>query len=95
MQTVLSPSTVERGGTEVHEEATPSRLTTTLYDLIAAIQEVVGAEDDALVVTTVGHLLQSGRLTWRGQSRAPLYLLGRVAMGARQCVSPQAGAAWS
>jgi hypothetical protein len=68
MQTVPSPSKVERGGTEVHEEATPSRLTTTLYDLITAIQEVVGAEDAALAVATVGHLLQSGRFTWRGKA---------------------------
>jgi hypothetical protein len=40
-----------------------ARLTTTLYALIATLQEVVGPEDDALVVATVVHLLQSGRLT--------------------------------
>jgi len=49
-------------------EATPSRLTTTLYDLIAALQEVGGA-DDALVVATVVHLLRSGRLAWSGPAR--------------------------
>ena len=42
------------------------RLTTTLYELLAAIQNVVGPEEDALVVATVRHLLQSGRLTWLG-----------------------------
>jgi hypothetical protein len=77
MQTVLIPSKVKRGGTAVHEEATPSRLTTTLYDLITAIQDVVGADDDALVVATLVHLLRCGRLTWRGQARAPRHPLRR------------------
>jgi hypothetical protein len=47
----------------------PSRLTTTLYDLITAIQAVVDPDDDALVVATVVHLLRSGRLTWHGKAR--------------------------
>ena len=46
--------------------ARSARLTTTLYELLTAIQEVVGPEEDALVVATVRHLLQSGRLTWIG-----------------------------
>ena len=41
----------------------PSRLPLTLSDLIATIQDVVGPENDGLVVTTVRHLLRSGRLT--------------------------------
>jgi hypothetical protein len=41
----------------------PSRLPITLADLITAIQDVVGPEDDGLVVATVRHLLRSGRLT--------------------------------
>ena len=49
--------------------ARPSRLTTTLYELLAAIQDVVGPEEDPLVVATVQHLLQSGRLTWRVEAR--------------------------
>jgi len=44
----------------------PSRRPITLYDLIAAIQEVVGPEDDGLVVATVRNLLQSGQLNGRG-----------------------------
>ena len=36
---------------------------TTLYELIVAIQDLVGPQDDALVVATVVHLLQSQRLT--------------------------------
>jgi hypothetical protein len=52
--------------------ARPPRLTTTLYELLAALQEVVGTEEDALVVATVRHLLQSGRLTWCGEARGHL-----------------------
>lgn len=43
-----------------------SRLSITLADLITAIQDVVGPEDDGLVVATVRHLLRSGRLSGRG-----------------------------
>jgi hypothetical protein len=46
--------------------ARPSRLPTTLADLITAIQDVVGPKDDRLVVATVRHLLRAGRLTGRG-----------------------------
>jgi hypothetical protein len=52
--------------------ARPPRLTTTLYDLLAALHEVVGPEEDALVVATVQHLLQSGRLTWCGDAQRHL-----------------------
>ena len=64
MQTVLIPSKAQRGGTAVREEAKPSRLTTTLYDLITAIQDVVDADDDALVVALVVHLLRCRRPIW-------------------------------
>jgi hypothetical protein len=49
---------------------TPSDCTT-LYDLITAIQEVVGV-DDRLVVATVVQLLRSGRLTFPRKARAYL-----------------------
>ena len=45
------------------EEDTSVSMVTTLYDLIAAIQDVVGA-DDTLVVATVRHILGSGRAEW-------------------------------
>lgn len=38
------------------------RVTTTLYDVIAALQTVVAPEDDALVVTIAAAWLRSGRL---------------------------------
>jgi hypothetical protein len=46
----------------------PPRLTTTLYELLAALQDVVGPKEDELVMATVRYLLQSGRLTWRGEA---------------------------
>ena len=52
--------------------ARPPRLATTLYELLAAIQDVVGPDEDALIVATVRHLLQSGRLTWLGEARERL-----------------------
>jgi hypothetical protein len=55
--------------------ARPSRLSITLADLITAIQDVVGPEDDRLVVATVRHLMGAGRLT-------------RRSTGTRQCSPP-------
>jgi hypothetical protein len=39
---------------------------TTLYDLIAAINAEVDAEEDNLVIACVVHLLNTQRLTYRG-----------------------------
>src|SRR5262249_742164 len=44
-------------------------ITTTLYELIAALQNVVDPDADALVVATVMHLLHSGQLTFVGKTR--------------------------
>ena len=46
------------------EDAIPATITTTLYDLIAALQDVVQPGEDALVVPTMVHLLRTGRITW-------------------------------
>jgi hypothetical protein len=43
--------------------ARPLRRPITLYDLIATIQDVVGPEDDGLVVATVRYFPGTGRLT--------------------------------
>jgi hypothetical protein len=61
----------------------PSHRPLTLYDLITAIQDVVGPEEDGLVVATVWHLLATGRLTAFGAKR--------VAQRAR-CPAPHASA---
>ena len=45
-------------------------ITTTLYDLIAALQDVVQPGEDALVVATMAHLLRTGRMTWLSGSEA-------------------------
>jgi hypothetical protein len=66
MATVMARRAVTSVGSGRPEASRPSRLSLTLYDLIAAIQDVVGPEDDGLVVATVSHLLGAGRLTGRG-----------------------------
>jgi hypothetical protein len=63
-------TTMSRGRPEAEK---PSRAPITLSDLITAIQDVVGPEDDALVMATVRHLLRAGRPTGRraGTCRDP------------------------
>ena len=41
----------------------PARLTTTLYDVIAALQSVVEPDEDGLVVAVVEHWLRTRRIT--------------------------------
>jgi hypothetical protein len=43
-------------------EAASTRVTTTLYDVLAALQTVVEPEDDDVVVAIVAAWLRSGRL---------------------------------
>jgi hypothetical protein len=43
-------------------DETPTRVTTTLYDVIATLQSVVAPEEDDLVVALVADWLRSGRL---------------------------------
>jgi hypothetical protein len=67
MHTVIDP--FDAGGVETFdmssgEEAAPATITTTLYDLLAALQEVVDPGEDALVVAIVVSMLRAGRLTW-------------------------------
>jgi hypothetical protein len=66
MGTVVARKAVTSVGRGRPVAARPSSLRLTLADLITAIQDVVGPEDDGLVVATVRHLLHSGRLTRRG-----------------------------
>jgi hypothetical protein len=65
MRTVIGPreeggvATVETSG---GEDTAPAAITTTLYDLIAALQEVVEPGEDGLVVATVVSMLRAGRI---------------------------------
>ena len=52
----------------VAEAKAPASITTTLYDLIAAIQTMVRPEHDDLVVATIVHLLRTGQITCRGET---------------------------
>jgi hypothetical protein len=72
--TVMDRGAVTTMGKGRPGAARPSHLPITLADLITAIQDVVGPEDDELVVATVQHLLWSGQLTGirMGTRRCPL-----------------------
>jgi hypothetical protein len=67
MVTMMAPGEVATVATSLRWEAMPVRLTTTLYDLITALQDEVGTNNDALVVGTMVRLLRSGRLTVSGR----------------------------
>ena len=65
MRTVIGPyeeGSVATVATSGGEDTTPATITTTLYDLIAALQEFVEPGEDALVVATVVSMLRAGRI---------------------------------
>jgi hypothetical protein len=70
MQTVKASGEVATASPRGKGKATALPLTTTLYELMAALQAVAALDDDALVVASVVHLLRSGRLTWLGTDGA-------------------------
>ena len=45
-------------------QTAPATITTTLYDLVAAMHTVTSPDEDDLVIATVMHWLHSGRITW-------------------------------
>lgn len=47
----------------------PTRITTTLYDLVDALSAEVPPEDDALVTAAVVHLINSGRACFVGSRK--------------------------
>ena len=49
--------------------STPSSITTTLYDLIEAINTEVGPDEDHLVTAAVMHLINSGRARFVGSRK--------------------------
>ena len=72
MSAVMEPGEVTKVGTGMQGEAIPSLLTTTLYDVIAAIQDRLSQDNSALVVATVADRLRCERLTWLGKTIEPL-----------------------
>ena len=69
---VMEPNEVTKVGTGIQGEVILSRLTITLYDVSAAIQDVLSPDESALVVATVVDCLQCGWLTWLGKTIEPL-----------------------
>jgi hypothetical protein len=68
MATIMD-SCEEKAGSTVEAKvlesaARPASVSTTLYDLIAALQDVTGPGDDARVVAAVVHLLSAGYITF-------------------------------
>ena len=55
MFTVMEPDEVTTVAASLRGEAMPARLTTTLDDLLAALQDEVDPNNDALVVGTMVH----------------------------------------
>lgn len=49
---------------EIVEETGLSCVSTTLYDLIAAMHDIVESNDDAVVVATIDHMLCAGRIAF-------------------------------
>jgi hypothetical protein len=62
----MAMNTVEEYVPAIEEKRTTVK--TTLYDLIAAMQETVEPSEDALVVGTVVHLLRTGRIRFLGDT---------------------------
>jgi hypothetical protein len=56
-----TPQTVPLGS---HTDEAPPRVPTTLYEVIAALQDVVEPDEDHLIGAIVVDWLRSGRLRW-------------------------------
>lgn len=55
--------------TETQAPAQPARIITTLYDLIAALNEEVGVGEEDVVTAAVVHLCDTGRLRFLDDRR--------------------------
>ena len=63
MNAVVTPQQEQVVGAGQTAAEAPARLTTTLYDVIAALQSVVEPDEDGLVVAVVGHWIRSRHIT--------------------------------
>jgi hypothetical protein len=64
MQTVAGSIVGQVVAKEIVEATGLSCVTTTLYDLIAAMHDIVESNDDTVVVATVDHMLRAGRIAF-------------------------------
>lgn len=64
MQTVVESLVEQIVAKEIGEETGLSCVTTTLYDLIAAMHDIVGSNDGTVVVATIDHMLRAGRIAF-------------------------------
>jgi hypothetical protein len=64
MQTVVESLVGQAVTKEIVEETGLSCVTTTLYDLIAAMHDIVGSNNDTVVVTTIDQMLRAGRIAF-------------------------------
>jgi len=64
MQTVVESLVEQVVAKEIAEEPGLSCVTTTLYDLIAAMHDIVGSNDGTVVVATIDHMLRAGRIAF-------------------------------
>ena len=78
MPTMTVPNEGKTCASAVLEQPASTTLTTTLYDLVAAVQDSVGPEHDDLVVATVASLLRAGHVTWGRARIAPPLLPWRL-----------------
>lgn len=49
--------------------STPVNITTTLYDLVEAVNDAVGPDEDRLVIAAVMHLINSSRARFVGSRK--------------------------
>jgi hypothetical protein len=72
MNPVVDRSMIEASAVVSVQAAPPSTITTTLYDLIAAMQASAAPGEDHLVAAAVVDLLRTGCITFRGSRIRPV-----------------------
>jgi hypothetical protein len=60
MMAVLVPPFIESDATTIHTKHEPASTRITLFEVISALQEAAGPDDDASVVEATIDMLQSG-----------------------------------
>lgn len=75
MQAGVAPVMGKVADAAVMGKDQPVTITTTLYDLVAAIRASVAPDEEGLVVATVVHLLRSGRSRLLGREAYRIVVL--------------------